>query len=533
MRASVELLWFLISNSKAVFFEMEQLFSNVQTLHPEVAVLVAAFMATLWNLFFPRAKEITPYICIAALIGAIVLFCQQWGPIGTSEVKLFLGLFTVDRLTIATGIVSAIVGIIVVLMTMGYERHIGSNRGEFYAILMVAILSVMLLGGSTDLIMLFVAMETLTLCCVMLSGFEKRDRKSNEAALKYLLSTAATTATFLYGLSFLYGITRSTNFYDIQPAFYGLAQSASLVLVAVLVLLISVVGFKLSMVPFHMWTPDVYEGSPTPVGAFLSIGSKLGGLVVGIRLLSVVFQQMSPDWSSVVGALAILSMIMGNIIALSQRSLKRMLAYSSIAHVGYMLIGLVVNTADGLQSMWFYIMVYGLMNLGAFTGAVLFQNETGTDDIDAMSGLVKKRPWLCLGLTICLLNLAGLPIPPAGFLSKFFVFWSGIQMASMLGYLMVGVALVTSVPAIYYYSRVCIKMIVRDPSEAVKALPDQRRPQPDPQEAPMLALAIAVAGIIAGSFLVTPLMNFAGSAVAPATIRPPSIGSVQSGTQPQ
>lgn len=509
---------------------MEQLFSNVQVLHPEFAVLAAAFIATIWNLFFPKAKELTPIFCIVSLIGAIVLFIQQWGPVAGGDVKLFMGLFTADRLTVATGIVASVVGIIVVLMTMGYEKNIGQNRGEFYATLMVAIVSVMLLGGSTDLIMLFIAMETLTLCCVILSGFEKRDRRSNEAALKYLLSTAATTATFLYGLSFLYGVTKSTNFYDIQPAFYGLAQSASLVLVAVLVLLISVIGFKLSMVPFHMWTPDVYEGSPTPVGAFLSIGSKLGGLVVGIRLLSIVFQQMHPDWTSVVGALAILSMIMGNIIALTQRSLKRMLAYSSIAHVGYMLIGLVVNTADGLQSLWFYVMVYGLMNLGAFTAATLFQNETGTDDIDAMAGLVKKRPWLTLGLTICLLNLAGLPIPPAGFLAKFFVFWSGIQMSSMLGYLMVGTALVTSVPAIYYYTRVAIKMIVREPSDVVAKLPESRRPQADPQVPPMLALSLTVAGIVAASFMVTPLMNFSAQAVEPAVVRPPSIGTVPATT---
>lgn len=511
---------------------MDQLFSNVQMLHPEFAVLAAAFVAALWNLFFPKAKELTPWFCIVSLLGALVLCAQQWGPVGTNDWRLFLGLFTVDRLTVATGIVSAVVGIIVVLMTMGYEKNIGQNRGEFYAILMVAIASVMLLGGSTDLIMLFIAMETLTLCCVMLSGFEKKDRKSNEAALKYLLSTAATTATFLYGLSFLYGVTRSTNFYDIASSFAGLSQSVSLVLVAVLVLLISVIGFKLSMVPFHMWTPDVYEGSPTPVGAFLSIGSKLGGLVVGIRLLSIVFQQMSSDWQGIIGALAILSMIIGNVIALSQRSLKRMLAYSSIAHVGYMLIGLVVNTGDGLQSLWFYVMVYGLMNLGAFTGAVLFQNETGTDDIDAMAGLVKKRPWLTLGLTICLLNLAGLPIPPAGFLAKFFVFWSGIQMSSMLGYLMVGVALITSVPAIFYYTRVAIKMIVREPSDVVAALPDGRMPQADPQGPPMFALALTVVGIVAGSFLVTPLMNFAAQAVAPAVIRPANIGTVPGASQP-
>jgi len=494
--------------------------SACQFLIPELWLVGAIVFASLWNLFFPKAKELTPLVSMA---GIVLAGASLWQLFPIDSVQLFGGLFTLDRLTVGFGLLTCLVGLIVILMTMGYERNLGQNRGEFYAVLLTAVLAVMLLAGSTDLVMLFVGLETLSICCVLLAGFSKKDRRSNEASLKYLLSTAATTATFLYGLSFLYGLTGSTNYYAIHEKIAG--QAPSLVVVLMLVLLLSAIGFKLSAVPFHMWAPDVYEGAPTPVTAFLSIGSKAGGFVVAVRLLSFVFASASVDWSLIVGLLAILSMILGNLIALAQSSLKRMLAYSSIAHVGYILIGLVANTADGLAAMAFYLIVYGLMNLGAFTGAILFANETGSDRIDDYSGLLRKRPWLATGLAICLLNLAGLPIPPAGFFAKLFVFWSGIQMYSALGFTLVGVALVTSVPAIYYYTRVVIKMIVREPSEMVQALEPARRPIADSQLGPMLALAVCVAGICFGSVAVNSFMNLSLDAVKPISIQP-SIGTL-------
>jgi NAD(P)H-quinone oxidoreductase subunit 2 len=343
--------------------------------------------------------------------------------------------------------------------------------------------------------------------------------------LKYLLSTAAVTATLMYGLSFIYGLTKSTAYGDIHVALAPLMQEPSLLMVFIMVLLISAVGFKLSMVPFHMWTPDVYEGAPTPVTAFLSIGSKAGGFVVAVRLLTYMFAGAVNDWSVILGVLAILSMVVGNFIAIAQSSLKRMLAYSSIAQVGYILIGLIANSADGLSAMLFYLIVYGLMNLGAFAGAILFSNETGSDNIDDLAGLFRKRPWLALGLSVCLLNLAGLPLPPAGFFAKAFVFWSGIQMGSPLGWALVVAALVTSVPAVYYYTRPIIKMIVREQSEVVKALPDERIRMADPQLGTILALSICVIGIVLGSFTTSPFMGLARDSVG--DISAPRISSLK------
>ena len=498
--------------------------SAVELLRPELWVVGAIILATLWNLFFPRHKEWTP---IWGLLGLGLALVDLFVQFQRAPTLVFGGLYTIDKLTVAFGGLSCLVGIIVVLMTMGYEHHLGQNRGEFYAILLTAVLSVMLLAGSTDLIMLFVGLETLSICCVLLSGFSKKDVKSNEAALKYLLSTAATTATLLYGLSFVYGLTSATNYNDIHVRLTPLLQSPSLVVIFSMVLLLSAVGFKLSTVPFHMWTPDVYEGAPTPVTAFLSIGSKAGGFVVAVRLLSFVFAEAAVDWGILLGVLAILSMIMGNLIALSQTSFKRMLAYSSIAHMGYILIGLIANTRDGLSATMFYLVVYGLMNLGAFAGAILFSNETGSDYINDYSGLIRKRPWLAVGLSVCLLNLAGLPIPPAGFFAKIFVFWSGVELGTNLGWILVLVALITSVPAIYYYTRVVIKMIVREPSEKVLALDSKRLVNIEGQIWPMVALSICILGIVAGSTTVDPLMSFSNEAMSPLSI-PPALGSTPS-----
>ena len=480
-------------------------------LSPELFVLLAILVATLWNQFFPGYKAWTAVFSLAGLVVAsAVLLSQFFRPL---PVVLFAGAFTVDALTLVFGLIASFVGIMVVLMSISYEYHLAKGRGEFYMVLLTAVLSVMLLAGTTDLIMLFVALETLSICCVLLSGFNKNDPRSNEASLKYLLSTAAVTVTLLYGLSFMYGLTGSTSYTMIADKLAVISLPPySLIKVFILVLVLSAVGFKLSLVPFHMWTPDVYEGAPTPVTAFLSIGSKAGGFVVALRLLMIVFGKGAsetataitsggnlPDWLLVVSALAIASMVAGNLIALAQKSFKRMLAYSSIAHVGYILIGLVAASQVGLTMLVYYIIVYGFMNLGAFAGAILFSNETGSDDINDMDGYIHKRPWRALLLSVCLINLAGLPLPPAGFFAKVFIFGAGLKTSAnlagvSLGWLLVGVALLTSIPAVYYYTRVVIKMIVREPSAKVALLPDRPEILASPQMPVIIVLTTCVSG---------------------------------------
>ena len=502
---------------------------------PEVVLTVAILLASIWNLFLPKLKGATPVISFLGLaLSSVFLVLQMSMP----KTELFGGLFTVDGLTVGFGLIACAVGMVIVFMTSGYEHHLVDNVGEFYAIILTAVLSVVILAGSTDLIMLFVGLETLSICCVMLAGFTKRDIKSNEASLKYLLSTAATTATLLYGLSFVYGLTGSTSYDTIrdQMAYLSLPP-ASLVKVFLMILILSAVGFKLSAAPFHMWTPDVYEGAPTPVTAFLSIGSKAGGFVVALRLLFTVFGNSTGDWTAIISVMAILSMIVGNLIALAQTDFKRMLAYSSIAHVGYILIGIAANSEAGLMSTMFYIIVYGAMNLGAFAGAILFTNETGSDRIDDFAGLIRKRPVLAIFLSICLFNLAGLPVPPAGFFAKIFIFTAGVNMPLYMGgfpvgNLLVGIGLLTSIPAIYYYSRVAIKMIVREPSELVSALPDRPRFVGSRQDGPHFALLVCVVAIfLAGTNYIDPIMSFAQASIrpiSPGNERPMPIGLLPS-----
>ncbi len=506
---------------------------GLELISPEILVVLAILLTSIWDLFFPKLKSFTPWFGLISLAGAFAIFTQQFG----SARPAFGGIFTVDNLTVTMGMITAFVGIIVILMTTGYEHHFKKNRGEFYAILLTALVAVMFLAGSTDLIMLFVSLETLSICCVLLSGFQKRDAKSGEASLKYLLSTAATTATLLYALSFIYGLTGATSFDVIAQKIQVLSVGGgSMFKMLIIALIMSAIGFKLSVVPFHMWTPDVYEGAPTPVTAFLSIGSKAGGFVVAMRFLLDILGTAYPDWMLILAGLAIVSMIAGNLIALAQTSFKRMLAYSSIAHVGYILIGLIAFSTEGVQSMMFYIIVYGLMNLGAFAGAILFSNETGSDRIDDYAGLLRKRPFVAIMTSICLLNLAGLPVPPAGFLAKIFIFKAGVGIEAMdsaaisnlpsammhhhalssgipIGWMLVLVALITSIPAIYYYTRVVIMMIVPEPSEKVASLPDRARYVGSPQEGPRLALLLCTFLILlAGTFMVSPIMEVSRNA---------------------
>ncbi len=499
-----------------------------QLLLPQTVLVITILIASLWNLCFPKLRYFNA--CIS-FIGCIIAFCALLlQDLGSPQV-LFGGLFTIDHLTICFSLIALIVAMVVIFMTSGYEQHLGRNVGEFYAIILTATLAVMLLAGATDLIMLFVGIETLTICCVILAGFHKGDKKSSEGSLKYLLSTAATTATLLYGLSFIYGLTGSTNFNVIRDQMSYLSlPPTSLLIMFLIVLVMSAIGFKLAAAPFHMWAPDVYEGAPTPVTAFLSIGSKAGGVVVALRLLMVVFRSSAQDWGLIVVALAVLSMILGNLIALSQTSFKRMLAYSSIAHVGYILIGLVAATQvdegtqvqKGLSAIIFYIVIYGVMNLGAFAGAILFSNETGSDSINDYAGLIKKRPILALLLSLCLVNLAGLPIPPAGFLAKFFIFSAGFSTSwhafgVPVGPMLVIIGLITSIPAIFYYTRVVIKMIAQEPSSAVAALSvkeseDTLVSQIGPQIA-LVFCSVLILGL--GTVLVDPLMALSQRSVQP------------------
>jgi NAD(P)H-quinone oxidoreductase subunit 2 len=313
-----------------------------------------------------------------------------------------------------------------------------------------------------------VSLETLSISSYLLSGYAKRDPRSNEAALKYLLIGAASSAVFLYGMSLLYGLSGG---YTDLPTIALKLPASGLSLIIAMVFVIAGISFKLSAVPFHQWTPDVYEGSPTPVVAFLSIGSKVAGFALALRFMVTVFPLVYAQWHYVFVVLAIFSMVLGNVVAIAQTGMKRMLAYSSIGQAGFVILGMAIGTEAGYASMVFYLLVYLFMNMGAFACVILFALRTGTDQISEYSGLYQKDPLLTLALSICLLSLGGIP-PLAGFFGKIYIFWAGWQAQA---YGLVILALAMSVVSIYYYIRVVKMMVVKEPqemSESVKNYPN-------------------------------------------------------------
>nr|WDD57475.1 NADH-plastoquinone oxidoreductase subunit 2 [Ruppia mongolica]WDD57476.1 NADH-plastoquinone oxidoreductase subunit 2 [Ruppia mongolica] len=328
---------------------------------------------------------------------------------------------------------------------------------EFLLFVLTATLGGMFLCGANDSITIFVATECFSLCSYLLSGYTKRDLRSNEATTKYLLMGGASSSILVYGFSWLYGL--SGGEIELQEIVNGLinTQMYNSPGISIALIFITVgIGFKLSLAPFHQWTPDVYEDSPTPVVAFLSVTSKVAASALATRIFDIPFYFSSNEWHLLLEILAILSMILGNLIAITQTSMKRMLAYSSIGQIGYVIIGIIVGDSnDGYASMITYMLFYISMNLGTFACIVLFGLRTGTDNIRDYAGLYAKDPFLALSSALCLLSLGGLP-PLAGFFGKLYLFWCGWQAGL---YFLVSIGLLTSVVSIYYYLKI-IKLLM-------------------------------------------------------------------------
>lgn len=479
---------------------------NATAILPEGIVIVTLLIVLVGDLIFGR-KSVSwlPYFAVLGLLVSVVALFYSWdNPDPTS----FLGSFTGDNLSIVFRAIVALSTAITILMSIAYIENTGTSLAEFIGIMLTATLGGMFLCGASELVMIFVSLEMLSISSYLMTGYMKRDPRSNEAALKYLLIGAASSAIFLYGSSLLYGLSGGMTNINSITATLGLD---SLGLAIALVFMVAGIAFKISAVPFHQWTPDVYEGSPTPVVAFLSVGSKAAGFALAIRLLVTAFAPVTEQWHFIFTALAILSMVLGNVVALAQTSMKRMLAYSSIGQAGFVMIGLVAGTQAGYSSIIFYLFVYLFMNLGAFACVILFSLRTGTDKISDYAGLYQKDPLLTLGLSLCLLSLGGIP-PLAGFFGKIYIFWAGWQAGL---YSLVFVALVTSVISIYYYIRVVKMMVVKEPhemSEVVKKYPPIRWNLPGmrPIQVGLVFLVIATSLI---GILSNPVVTIANKSV--------------------
>ena len=484
---------------------------NAGTILPEMIVIITLLAVLMADLIAGRSSSRwTPYLAIAGLGLAIFALLFQWD---TENPIAFLGGFNGDALSVIFRGIIALSALVTILMSVTYVEETGSALGEFISILLTATLGAMFLSGADELVTIFVSLETLSISSYLLTGYLKRDPRSNEAALKYLLIGAASSAVFLYGTSLLYGLSGGeTKLGAIASQMADSSGGSNIGLVIALVFVIAGIAFKISAVPFHQWTPDVYEGSPTPVVAFLSVGSKAAGFALAIRLLLTAFPLVSEQWHLVFTALAVLSMILGNVVALAQTSMKRLLAYSSIGQAGFVMIGFLAGTQAGYSSMVFYLIAYLFMNLGGFTCVILFSLRTGSDQISAYSGLYQKDPLLTLGLSICLLSLGGIP-PLVGFFGKIYLFWAGWQAGL---YALVILGLITSVVSIYYYIRVVKMMVVKEPqemSEVVKNYPEVRWNIPGMRPL-QVGLVLSLIATSLGGILSNPLFTLANDSIS-------------------
>lgn len=488
---------------------------NAVTILPEGIVIITLLLVLIGDLIFGRKSwSWLPYLAIVGLLASVFALYTSWG---ATNPESFLGSFMGDNLSIVFRSIVALSTAITILMSITYVEQSGTSLAEFLGIMLTATLGGMFLCGASELVMIFVSLEMLSISSYLMTGYMKRDPRSNEAALKYLLIGASSSAIFLYGLSLLYGLSGGqTNINEIANTIQAGSGLESLGLAIALVFIIAGIAFKISAVPFHQWTPDVYEGSPTPVVAFLSVGSKAAGFAIAIRLLVTAFASVTEQWHFIFTALAILSMVLGNVVALAQTSMKRMLAYSSIGQAGFVMIGLIAGTDAGYSSMIFYLLVYLFMNLGAFTCVILFSLRTGTDQIGEYAGLYQKDPLLTLGLSVCLLSLGGIP-PLAGFFGKIYIFWAGWQAGL---YTLVLLALITSVISIYYYIRVVKMMVVKEPkemSDSVKRYPAIRWNLPGMRPIQVGLVLLVVATSIAG-ILSNPIINLANNSVTSSSV---------------
>lgn len=461
---------------------------------PEILMTVLALLVLLADLIAKR-KEILGFLSI--LSAGIVAFA-----ISGASGATFGGMFIADGYSMFFKLIFLLNLILTVLISMKYLGIERVNFGEYYSLVLFATLGMMIMASAGDLIILYLGLELMALCTYVLAGFIRHDVKSNEAAIKYFLLGAFASAFLLYGTALIYGLTGTT---DLRAIGAFIAQgdiAANPVLIMALILFAVAFSFKIAAVPFHMWAPDAYEGAPTSVTAFMSVGPKAAGFAVLGRVFLVAFGQVYVEWSSILIPVAILTMAIGNILALVQTNIKRMLAYSSIAHAGYILIGVIAGTGDGLASVLSYLLIYAFMNMGAFAVVIMLRSEGFRgDSISDFEGLAKTHPLASALMLVFMFSLTGIP-PTAGFMGKFYLFMAAVD----AGYtwLVITAVLFSGISA-YFYLRIVMLMYMKEPREKVKL---------STSPAMGLALAVTVAAVLIIGVMPSAVVNLARLAIA-------------------
>lgn len=473
---------------------MELLYDIKIALLPEA--VMALFILLTAVLSFDLVKHRQGAIFYVSLAGVVIALLSMLAMDFSGEKEVLYGSFVSNYFTLVFRAIILVGTLFTLFLTKNYVEDFGKSTGEFYFLLLTASLGAMLLCGANDLIIVFIALETLSISSFALCGYTKFDKLSNEAALKYLVFGAAASAAMLYGFSFIYGITAHTNLPEI--AGFLSAYEANAILIITFVFVLAGFGFKISAVPFQAWAPDVYEGAPIPVAAYLSVVSKTAGFAVLIRFMSDLFPNLAM-FSLILATIAVITMTAGNLMALGQQNIRRLMAYSSIAHAGYILLGLAILTTDGVTAMTFYLITYLFMNFGVWAAIEVFALATGKDNIDDYSGLGTKHRYFSLGLVLCLLSLAGIPIT-AGFFSKFYLF-KAVAIAGFEYMPVLVIALINTAIALFYYMRI-IKAIYLKPQKEIRHKNVFKIAMPV-----KFVMAIAVAAVLLLGILATPVIE--------------------------
>jgi len=473
---------------------------NMAVIAPEVILSLFAMAVLLINVFVKgESKGYLGYLSIAGIVVSLFSLVSGWG----NPTEAFSGTIVQDNFAIFFKVIFLISAAMSILITDKYLVREECNQGEIYPLILFATVGMMLMAAGTDLMTIFLGLEVLSVSLYILAGFNRGSLKSNEAGLKYFLLGAFSTGFLLYGMALIYGATGTTKVAKVAAviAQTGIGTS-NIMLLAGMLLMATGFAFKIAAAPFHMWTPDVYEGAPTPMTAFMSVGPKAAGFAAFLRVFLVALPSLKPEWTWLIWGLAVVTMTVGNITALYQQNIKRMLAYSSIAHAGYVLVGFTAGNAVGTAGILFYMLSYAFMNIGAFAIIILVGKKgEANNNVSDYAGFGYKHPLLGIAMCIFLFSLAGIP-PAAGFIGKFYLFSGAIQ-AGYIWLAIIGV--LNSAASVYYYLRVMVFMYFKEPNEEfewVKLTP-----------AFILCLIIAVAGVLIPGVLPGVFLELAQKAV--------------------
>ncbi len=476
---------------------------ELRPLWPMLVIALTAGVVLVLDLVPPRErKEHLGFVSALGVIAALVV--TYWMTFaGAGELRGFRGMVVLDGFALFFNIVIGYATGLMLLLSMDYIRREGQESGEFYVLVLLSALGMMLMAAAGDLIIVFLGLETMSISLYVLAGYFRTRADAGEASMKYLLIGAFASGFFVYGIALVFGATGTTNLDRIANAVAAQGGRDPMLVIGLGLLLVGF-GFKISSVPFHMWAPDVYEGAPTSVTAFIATGSKAAAFAALLRVLLTAVRGIPVDWPMALWVMAVLTMTVGNVVALAQQNLKRMLAYSSIAHVGYMLVGVVAGGAIGNGSVLFYLLVYTFTTAGAF-GAIVVLERAGHEAVrlEDFGGLATRHPLLAAALSIFLLSLVGIP-PTAGFVGKFYLFGAAVKEGDVW---LAVIGVLNSAVAAYYYLRLIVYMYMREPEGAPTVMA--------PSFSGALALAVALWGVVQLGVAPGPLFDLAQTAVVP------------------